>query len=54
MSGDSDVDESFTAIGDAILPRHASFRHNDAAVTGKRGIYATEDILRYVMETFYS
>lgn len=53
-SGDSEADERFTTLGDAILPRHASFRHWDAAVTGKTGIYSTEDILNYVKETFYN
>lgn len=53
-SGDSEADKMFTTLGDAILPRHATFRHFEAAVTGKYGIYSTEDILNYVKDTFYS
>lgn len=45
-SGDSLVDKKFTTLGDyRILPKHATFRHNNAIVTKNEGIYAGEEIL---------
>ena len=49
-AGDSYVDKDFTTRGKAILPKHASFRHNDAFITEKEGIYSTEDLLDYIGE----
>lgn len=48
-SGDSEVDERFTKIGRTILPGHACFKHDHAKVTTASGIFATEEILDYVL-----
>ncbi|MEG1002046.1 HAD family hydrolase [Clostridium sp.] len=47
-SGDSEVDLEFTTKGICILPKHASFKHKEAEVTEKEGIYSTEEILEKV------
>lgn len=44
-SGDSEVDMEFTRRGRCILPSHSIFKHEDAIITKKDGIYSTEDIL---------
>lgn len=49
-SGDSVPDQKFTQIGTAILPKHASFRHEGALITTNNGIEATEEILYYVLQ----
>ncbi|MGL4953338.1 MAG: HAD family hydrolase [Culicoidibacterales bacterium] len=48
-SGDSEADRKFTTIGQAILPKHATFTHQYAVVTTTQGIQATEEILTYVL-----
>ncbi|MGL5295950.1 MAG: HAD family hydrolase [Culicoidibacterales bacterium] len=48
-SGDSKADQLFTTCGQAILPKHATFVHNTAILTEKSGIYATDEILAYVL-----
>ncbi|MGL4973621.1 MAG: HAD family hydrolase [Culicoidibacterales bacterium] len=49
-SGDSIADRKFTMCGQAILPRHATFLHPQARLTIRRGIAATEEILKYVLK----
>lgn len=44
-AGDSEVDIEFTRRGICILPKHSIFKHDDAIITEKDGIYSTEDIL---------
>ena len=51
-AGDSKVDENFTKRGRAIIPKHASFTHNNAIVTQKEGIESTEDIIEYLQREF--
>lgn len=47
-AGDSVVDEEFTKRGKSIIPRHGSFRHKEAFITEKDGIFSTEDIIDYL------
>lgn len=47
-SGDSEVDKEFTTKGKCILPRHASFMHENANITEKEGVHSTEDILEII------
>lgn len=55
VSGDSSVDVDFTTLGDyCILPRHATFSHNDAIFTKNCGIEAGEEILNFVYNTYGS
>ncbi|MGL4990471.1 MAG: HAD family hydrolase [Sarcina sp.] len=51
-SGDSEADKEFTTRGKAILPKHASFSHENACITKQEGIYATECIIDYLNEEF--
>lgn len=51
-SGDSDADKAFTTMGKAILPKHASFNHASSVLTKESGIYATEEILEFVLKEF--
>ncbi|MGL4453052.1 MAG: HAD family hydrolase [Sarcina sp.] len=47
-AGDSEVDIEFTTRGKAIIPKHACFRHDEAFITEKEGIYSTEDLIEYL------
>lgn len=51
-AGDSEVDQDFTKRGKAIIPKHACFRHSDAFVTVKEGIYSTEDLIDCLKKEF--
>lgn len=47
-AGDSEVDKEFTKMGKAIIPKHGSFRHEEAFITEKEGIFSTEEIIDYL------
>lgn len=50
-SGDSSVDTEFTKLGDyIILPKHATFQHQNAIITQNEGIVAGEEILSNIKE----
>lgn len=53
LSGDTEVDRRFTSMGKSILPKHASFRHDNSVVTTKPGILSTDEILDYVENEFF-
>jgi hydroxymethylpyrimidine pyrophosphatase-like HAD family hydrolase len=44
-AGDSEPDRCFTRRGISILPKHCSFSNENAIVTEKSGIYATDDLI---------
>lgn len=48
-SGDSYADQAFTRIGQAILPRHATFTHQTAIVTQAADACASDEIIAYVL-----
>ena len=52
-SGDTEVDKKFTRLGKCVLPKHASFTHDNAYITSKPGIHSTDEILDFVDNFFY-
>lgn len=53
-SGDSDVDKQFTSLGISVLPKHASFKHENSYITNKSGIESTDEIIEFVKNHFFN
>lgn len=51
-AGDTEVDRQFTLRGQALLPKHATFRHAKAWVSETLGIEATDELLEKVVAEF--
>lgn len=51
-AGDSVYDEMFTGLNYVhnYIPLHATFKHDNSYISNQTGIYATEDILKAIMD----